>query len=159
MTHLLHEVKAELDWTARELIDAEVKLQQLEMTLQENILANEDPAARNAFISEIEAQKQALNLHELYALMSRAARRFSLLTRVFEIGSQFTDIDDLVTALTDGQLFRLEDTGDDLDPTIIAVAEALQIYFHGHFDNEADLQLREAWMKIEETLRRLGRKI
>ena len=144
MAHLLHEVKAELDWTARELLDAEAKLTELERTLHERLALLDDADARNALVNDIEAQKQALNLPDLYALLSRAARRFSLLTRVFEIGSRFTDIDALVTALTDGQLFRLDDTGEDLDPTIIEVAEALQIYFHGHFDDDADVQLRDA---------------
>jgi len=91
--------------------------------------------------------------------MSRAARRFSLLTRVFEIGSRHIEIDDIVTALTDGQLFRLDDISEDTDQTIIEVAEALQTYFHGHFDEAADAQLRDAWLKIEGSLRELGRKI
>lgn len=159
MTHLLHEVKEELDWTTRELVEVEAQLAQLEQRLQDNIATIDDADARNAFIADLEAQKSALKINELYAILSRAARRYSLLTRVFEIGSVHTDIDGIVTALTDGQLFRLNDTSLETDQTIIEVAEALQTYFHGHFDDDADSQLREAWMKIEHSLRELGRSI
>lgn len=159
MTHLLHEVKEELDWTTRELVEVEAQLIALELQLRDKVASIDDSDARNAFIASIEAQKNALNINELYSIMSRAARRFGLLTRVFEIGSRHTDIDDIVTALTDGQLFRLDDTGAQTDQTIIEVAEALQTYFHGHFDEAADTQLRDAWLKIEGSLRELGRKI
>lgn len=159
MTHLLHEVKEELDWTTRELVEVEAQLAALEKQLQEKVATIEDSEQRNAFIHGIEDQKSALQINELYAIMSRAARRFSLLTRVFEIGSRHIEIDDIVTALTDGQLFRLDDISEDTDQTIIEVAEALQTYFHGHFDEAADAQLRDAWLKIEGSLRELGRKI
>lgn len=159
MTHLLHEVKEELDWTTRELVEVEAQLAGLEQQLQDKVATIDDAAQRDAFIADLETQKNALKINELYAILSRAARRYSLLTRVFEIGSVHTDIDDIVTALTDGQLFRLNDTGAETDQTIIEVAEALQTYFHGHFDDAADTQLREAWMKIEDSLRGLGRNI
>ena len=159
MTHLLHEVKEELDWTTRELLEVETKLAALEHRLQSTVATLDDPAQRDAFIADLEAQKAALKINDLYAILSRAARRYSLLTRVFEIGSLHTDIDDIVTGLTDGQLFRLDDTSHRTDQTILEVAEALQTYFHGHFDDAADSQLREAWMKIEHSLRALGRKI
>lgn len=159
MSHLLHEVKEELDWTMRELIAVESQLTALEQKLQDTLATAPSADERNAAIAAIEAQKNALNIHDLYAILSRAARRFSLLTRVFEIGASHSDIDALVTELTDGQLFRLNDTSADVDQTILEIAEALQTYFHGHFDDSADTQLREAWMKIEETLRTLGRKI
>lgn len=159
MTHLLHEVKEELDWTTRELVEVERQLAALEQQLRDQVASIEDPSERNAFIADLEVRKNALNINDLYAILSRAARRFSLLTRVFEIGAQHTEIDDIVTALTDGQLFRLNDTGSETDQTILEVAEALQTYFHGHFDDAADAQLREAWMKIEHSLRGLGRKI
>lgn len=157
--HLLHEVKEELDWTARELVEVERQLTALEKQLQERLPTLDDAAERDAFIAEIEAQKSALNINELYSILSRAARRFSLLTRVFEIGASRGEIDDIVTGLTDGQLFRLDDTSAETDQTILEVAEALQTYFHGHFDEAADEQLREAWLKIEGSLRALGRKI
>ena len=159
MTHLLHEVKEELDWTTRELVDVETHLASLESKLREQISTLDDADARDAFIADIESQKKALKINDLYAILSRAARRYSLLTRVFEIGSLNTDIDDIVTGLTDGQLFRLDDISAETDQTIVEIAEALQTYFHGHFDDAADLQLREAWMKIEHSLRALGRNI
>ncbi len=159
MTHLLHEVKEELDWSTRELVIVETQLAALEKLMQDNIGTLEDADARDAFIADIEAQKSALKINDLYAIISRAARRFSLLTRVFEIGSLHLEIDGIVTALTDGQLFRLDDTSAETDQTIMEVAESLQTYFHGHFDDAADAQLREAWLKIEDSLRALGRNI
>ena len=159
MTHLLHEVKEELDWTTRELVEVEAQLAALEKQLRDKVATLDDATERDAFIANIEDQKNALNLNDLYSIMSRAARRFSLLTRVFEIGARHGDIDDIVTALTDGQLFRLDDTSEETDRTIIEVAEALQTYFHGHFDDDADQQLRGAWLHIEDALRALGRNI
>ena len=102
---------------------------------------------------------EELKINDLYTILSRAALRYSLLTRVFEIGALHSDIDDIVTALTDGQLFRLDETNTETDQTILEVAEALQTYFNGHFDEAADAQLREAWMRIEDTLRTLKRNI
>lgn len=159
MSHLLHEVKEELDWTVRELVAVETQLAALEQELQDTVASALTADQRDAAIAAIEAKKQALNIHDLYAILSRAARRFSLLTRVFEIGASHVDIDSLVTELTDGQLFRLNDTSAEMDQTILEVAEALQTYFHGHFDDSADAQLRDAWMKIEGSMRSLGRKI
>lgn len=159
MTHLLHEVKEELDWTTRELIDVEAQLAGLEKQMRDKVATLDNADERNAFITDIEAQKTALKINDLYSIMSRAARRFSLLTLVFEIGALHHEIEDIVTALTDGQLFRLDDTSEETDRTIIEVAEALQTYFHGHFDDDADQQLRGAWLHIEATLRSLGRDI
>lgn len=159
MTHLLHEVKEELDWTTRELIDAETQLEALQRQFQEKVVAIGDPQERDAFIAQIEAQKHALKINDLYTILSRAALRYSLLTRVFEIGALHNDIDDIVTALADGQLFRLDETNTETDQTILEVAEALQTYFNGHFDEAADSQLRDAWMRIEDTLRTLKRNI
>lgn len=159
MTHLLHEVKEELDWAARELLEVEQKFATLEADLKIKLEKPGGESEREALIQQIEAQKQELNLNELYGILSRAARRFSLLTRVFEIGSQHAKTEDIVTALTDGLLFRLDDTGEQTDKTIFKVAQALQTYFHVHFGDESDEQLREAWLEIENTLREKGRKI
>ena len=159
MTHLLHEVKEELDWTTRELIDAETQLEALEQQFRSKVTTIDNAQERDAFIAQIEAQKHALKIKDLYTILSRAALRYSLLTRVFEIGALHSDIDDIVTALTDGQLFRLDETNTETDQTILEVAEALQTYFNGHFDEAADTQLREAWMRIEDTLRTLKRNI
>ena len=159
MTHLLHEVKEELDWAARELLEVEQQFAELEARLKSKLDGPGGEADRDALIQEIEEQKQALNLNELYGILSRAARRFSLLTRVFEIGSQHSKTEDIVTALTDGLLFRLDDTGEETDKTIFKVAEALQTYFHVHFSDESDAQLREAWLEVESVLREKGRKI
>ena len=159
MTHLLHEVKDELDWAARELLDVEQQFAELEARLKSKL---EEPGGednREALIQEIEEQKSALNLNELYAILSRAARRFSLLTRVFEIGAQNTSTEDIVTALTDGLLFRLDDIDDETDKTIFKVAKALQSYFHVHFGDESDAALREVWFEVENVLREKGRKI
>lgn len=159
MTHLLHEVKEELDWAARELLDVERQFSELEVRLKAKLEEPGGETNRQALIQEIEEQKSALNLNELYAILSRAARRFSLLTRVFEIGAQNTSTEDIVTALTDGLLFRLDDTDEDTDKTIFKVADALKSYFHVHFDDDSDAALREVWLEIENVLREKGRKI
>lgn len=159
MTHLLHEVKEELDWAARELLDVEQQFAQLETQLKGKLEEPGGEAGRDALIQEIEAQKQALNLNELYAILSRAARRFSLLTRVFEIGSLHASTEDIVTALTDGLLFRQDDTDEATDKIIFKVADALQEYFHVHFSDETDVKLREVWLDVENVLREKGRKI
>lgn len=159
MTHLLHEVKEELDWTTRELINVEDQLAALEREFKDKVATIDNADERDAFIADIEAKKKALNINDLYAILAGAARRFSLLARVFEIGALHTEIDDIVTGLTDGQLFRMEDTGPETDQTILEVAEALQTYFHGHFDDAADSQLRDAWLRIEDSMRARRRKV
>lgn len=158
MTHLLHEVKEELDWAAREVLEVEGQFAALEARLKAELEENAD-ADRDALVQQIEAQKQALNLNELYAILARASRRFSLLTRVFEIGSEHSKTEDIVTALTDGLLFRLDDTSEGTDKIIFQVADALQLYFHVHFGDESDAMLRDAWLEVENVLRELGRKI
>ena len=158
MTHLLHEVKDELDWAAREVLDVEGQFAVLEAKLQ--AYQDQDPSAeRDERIRTIEDKKKALNITELYGILARASRRFSLLTRVFEIGSLHTETEDIVTALTDGLLFTLHDTSEDTDRIIFQAADALQNYFHFNFGDEADAQLRDAWLEVEENLRELGRKI
>jgi len=159
MTHLLHEVKEELDWAARELLDVEKQFAALEARLKAKLNEPGGEDYREALIQEIEEQKSALNLNELYAIMSRAARRFSLLTRVFEIGAQNASTEDIVTALTDGLLFRQDDTDENTDKTIFKVAKALQSYFHVHFDDDSDAALREVWLEVENVLREKGRNI
>lgn len=158
MTHLLHEVKDELDWAAREVLDVEGQYAVLEAKLQ--AYQGQDPNdERDARIQAIEDKKKALNIAEMYAILSRASRRFSLLTRVFEIGSLHSETEDIVTALTDGLLFTQRDSSDDTDRIIFQVADALQNYFHFNFGDEADAQLRDAWLEVEGVLRELGRKI
>jgi len=159
MTHLLHEVKEELDWAARELLAAETRYAELEAQLKAQLDDPDGQADRDALVAEGEVQKKALNLNELYVLLARAARRFSLLARVFEIGSQHAKTEDIVTAVTDGLLFRQEETGGETDQTIFKMADALQNYFHVHFSDETDAQLREAWLEVENALREKGRKI
>ena len=158
MTHLLHEVKDELDWAAREVLDVEGQFAVLEakrQAYQEQAPSDE----RDQRIREIEDKKKTLNITEMYGILARASRRFSLLTRVFEIGSLHSEIEDIVTALTDGLLFTLHDTSEDTDRIIFHVADALQNYFHFNFGDEADAQLRDAWLEVEGNLRELGRKI
>jgi len=158
MTHLLHEVKDELDWAESEVLAAENQYSQLEAQIYE--LTNHEPSVqRDAQIETLKEQKQGLKLGESYEILGRAARRFSLLTRVFEVGSQNVETIDIVMGLTDGLLFRLDDTSDGTDEIILQVTEALQSYFHGKMGDETDAQLRDAWLEVEGVLRELGRKI
>ena len=63
MTHLLHEVKDELDWAAREVLDVEGQFAVLEAKRQ----AYQDQAPsdeRDQRIREIEDKKKALNITE-----------------------------------------------------------------------------------------------
>ena len=83
--HLLHEVKEELDWTARELIEVERQMTALEKQLQERLPVLEDADERDAFIAEVEAQKSALNIFELYSILSRSEEHTSALQSHHEL--------------------------------------------------------------------------
>ncbi|MBL4747835.1 MAG: hypothetical protein JKY17_03340 [Magnetovibrio sp.] len=158
MTHLLHEVKDELDWAVREVQDVEdqySKLEDLILTARNT----EAGGQRDTLIQDLTDQKEALKLSQLYDILDRAARRFSLLTRVFQVGSQHSEIEDIVIGLTDGLLFNQGDTSAQTDDIIFQTAEVLQNYFHYQLNDESDAQLRDAWLEVEGVLRELGRKI
>lgn len=157
MTHLLQEVKEELDWAARELSEVEQQFIALEQELSRKIEAGEGDTG--ALSREIEEKKKALNIIELHSILSRAARRFSLLARVFEIGATTNSIEGIVSSLTDGLLFRQSDTSKGADDTIIQLAEALQFYFHVCFDDRGDEKIRDAWLEVQSVLHKLGRNI
>ncbi|MDH5188985.1 MAG: hypothetical protein OEW37_08525, partial [Rhodospirillaceae bacterium] len=85
--------------------------------------------------------------------------RFSLLSRVFEIGAANDKIEDIVELLMDGLLFRQSDASEGADGAILQLAEALQCYFHVCLDDDGDQQVRNAWMEVQGILQQLGRKI
>ena len=148
MTHLLQEVKEELDWAARELAEVESQFIELEKDLRAKL--DGDSEANIAEIARLtEEQKKSLNINELHSILSRAARRFSLLAHVFEIGAANTKIEDIVAGLMDGLVFRQSDANEGADEPILQLAEALQYYF----------QIRDAWMEVQGVLHRLGRKL
>ena len=158
MTHLLQEVKEELDWAARELAEVEDQFIELEKDLRAKL--DGDDEANTAEIARLtEEQKKSLNINELHAILSRAARRFSLLAHVFEIGAANTEISDIVSELMDGVVFRQSDTNEGADEPILQLAEALQYYFHVCFDDKGDEKIRDAWMEVQGVLHRLGRKL
>ncbi|MCK5444352.1 MAG: hypothetical protein KAI73_01935 [Rhodospirillaceae bacterium] len=157
MTHLLQEVKEELDWAARELSEVEQQFIALEQELSQKIEVGEGDVG--ALSREIEEKKKALNIIELHSILSRAARRFSLLARVFEIGATTNSIEGIVSSLTDGLLFRQSDTSKGADDAIIQLAEALQFYFHVCFDDRGDEKIRDAWLEVQSVLHKLGRNI
>lgn len=158
MSHLLHEVKEELDWAMREVMHVETQYSDLEGRIRtaKGICGGPE---RDALIKGLEIQKNELKLSEIYDILGCAARRFSLLTRVFEVGSQHSEVDDIVVGLMDGILFQQNDTGADVDDIIFQIAEALSNYFHYELGDESDAQLRDAWLEVEGVLRELGRKI
>ena len=158
MTHLLHEVKEELDWAARELAGVEKQFIQIEQNLRTE-LENGNGADLGELKRQYDEQKKALNINELHAILSRAARRFSLLSRVFEIGAANEKIEDIVELLMDGLLFRQSDASEGADGAILQLAEALQCYFHVCLDDEGDQKVRDAWMEVQGILQQLGRKI
>ncbi|MDH5772096.1 MAG: hypothetical protein OEY84_03075 [Rhodospirillaceae bacterium] len=158
MTHLLHEVKEELDWAARELAGVEKQFIQIEQNLRTE-LENGNGADLGELKRQYDEQKKSLNINELHAILSRAARRFSLLSRVFEIGAANEKIEDIVELLMDGLLFRQSDASEGADGAILQLAEALQCYFHVCLDDEGDQKVRDAWMEVQGILQQLGRKI
>jgi len=158
MTHLLHEVKEELDWAARELAGVEKQFIEIEQNLRTE-LENGNGADLGELKRQYDEQKKALNINELHAILSRAARRFSLLSRVFEIGAANEKIEDIVELLMDGLLFRQSDASEGADGAILQLAEALQCYFHVCLDDEGDQKVRDAWMEVQGILQQLGRKI
>jgi len=158
MTHLLHEVKEELDWAARELASVEKQFIEIEKNLRTE-LNNGEGANLGELKRQYDEQKKSLNINELHAILSRAARRFSLLSRVFEIGAANDKIEDIVELLMDGLLFRQSDASEGADGAILQLAEALQCYFHVCLDDDGDQQVRNAWMEVQGILQQLGRKI
>ena len=159
MAHLLHELKEELDWAERELLAGERQFAELEVRLKSKLEAPGGADNHDALVQEFAEQKQALNLNELYAIMTRAARRCSLLTRVFETGSGHNTAEDIAIALKNGLLFRQGDAGPEMDRIIAKLSEALHAYFNVHFDDESDTLVRTAWLEVENDLREKGRKI
>ncbi len=157
-THLLHEVKDELDWAERELTDAERKFTMLEKRMRERIREGEETSAVE-LERQLEEEKSALNMDELYAILSGAARRYSLLSRVFEIGAANNNLDDMVTAITKGLLFREGDDHEEADGAIAMLAKAMLGYFHVHLGDESDEKIRDAWLEVQSVLHKLGRKI
>lgn len=158
MTHLLHEVKEELDWAARELASVEKQFIAIEKNLRAQI-DNGDALSVAELQRLSDEQKKSLNINELHAILSRAARRFSLLSRVFEIGAANDKIEDIVELLMDGLLFRQSDASAGADGAILQLAEALQCYFHICLDDKGDEKIRDAWMEVQGILHKLGRKI
>ena len=158
MTHLLHEVKEELDWAARELAHVEKQFIEIEKNLRTELESGKD-ANLGELKRQYDEQKKALNINELHAILSRAARRFSLLSRVFEIGAANDKIEDIVELLMDGLLFRQSDTSEGADGAILQLADALQCYFHVCLDDDGDQKVRDAWMEVQGILQQLGRKI
>ncbi|MBL4691912.1 MAG: hypothetical protein JKY92_01090 [Magnetovibrio sp.] len=158
MPHLLHEVKDELDWAMREVMQVESEYSALELRIQ-TAKASPEGKDRDQLIKALKEQKDALKLSEIYDILGRAARRFSLLTRVFEVGSQHNELEDIVVGLMDGILFQQNDTGADTDDIIFQIAEALLDYFHYELGDESDARLRDAWLGVENLLRNQGRKI
>lgn len=158
MTHLLQEVKEELDWAARELAEVESKFIELEKDLRAKLEGDgETNVAEIARLTE--EQKKSLNINELHSILSRAARRFSLLAHVFEIGAANTKIENIVSELMDGLVFRQSDANEGADGPILQLAEALQYYFHVCFDDKGDEKIRDAWMEVQGILHKLGRKL
>ena len=156
--HLLHEVKDELDWAAREVRSAEQALEQLSSEYNARMVDSQD---RGVLLAEHQARVSDLRIAELYRLLHGASRRFALLTRIYEIGATYNE-DQAIRDAICATLFRSNDdlaNSGVMTKTLNQLSQALYAYFHVQFSDESDEGVRSAWLETENSLRRLGRKI
>ncbi|TCS65171.1 hypothetical protein [Varunaivibrio sulfuroxidans] len=165
--HLIQELKDELDWASGETEYVERQLQEIEEGFMARMSElGEDPSSASHIdlekLNREKRDKQAAHrLNELYALQHRAARRYALLSRAYEIGATYETAEEIASALSQ-VLHRSADT-EKLDAplrhSVQDLADALFQYFHRHFDDDAEEKLRKAWLEAEATFKDLGRTV
>ena len=108
-----------------------------------------------------QAEQEHLNLPDLYRHQNRASRKFSMISRAYEIGSGQTSERAIYHQLV-GYLFRSSDDVDQvpgIEGILKQLAGALHAYFHISFDDERERAIAAAWQPLETALRALGREI
>ncbi|MDV7338129.1 hypothetical protein RYZ26_00880 [Terasakiella sp. A23] len=157
--HLLYEIKRELDWAAEEVKRTEAEVMRLEVEFNKSIeTADEDDTKR--LMAEKEHLQERIGLHESYALQRRAAKRFYMISHVYDIASTGKSSDAIREQLSSFMYRSMDGKAENADQRdkLLELAEALMAYFADGHSDEADEAIREAWQNIEETLRELGRR-
>ncbi len=162
--HLIHEAHDELDWAESELkrVQEQLAEEDREHARRLSGMGARSGAEREALMHDVSADRRAraeeLGLCQLYFLQSRAAQRFSRLTRVYEIACTSRTATDTRARLAEF-LFR---AGDDVVPGAAAaldrLAAALTRYFNGGLTDATDQSIRDAWIELEGIFAKLGRR-
>lgn len=165
--HLIQELKDELDWVSGETAYVERQLQEIEENFMSRMSElGEDPSrASRTDLEHLNREKRdkqaAHRLNELYALQHRAARRYALLSRAYEIGATHESPEEIAKVLS-RVLHRsadLKDLDTSLRHAMNDLADALFQYFHRHFDDGAEEKLRTAWLEAEASFKGFGRTV
>lgn len=157
--HLIYEVKRELDWATEELKKTEKDIMDLEFKFNEAIKGADEEETKR-LMDEKEHLQDRIGISETYTLQRNAAKRFYMLSHIFDIASSHSSTDTLRKELS-AFLYRAidgEPENADQKDKLLEMAEALMAYLNGGHTDEADEAIREAWQNIEETMRGLGRK-
>ncbi|WP_417795173.1 hypothetical protein [Terasakiella pusilla] len=156
--HLIHEIKRELDWAVEEVKRTEAKVMQLEIDFNKK-LENADKNEVVRLMDEKEALQEKTGLNEAYNLQRRAAKRFYMISHVYDIASTHKSSDTIREELSKFLYRAIDGVAENADQRdkLLEMAEALMTYFNDGYSDEADEAIREAWQNIEETLRGLGR--
>lgn len=156
--HLLYEIKRELDWAAAEVKRTEDEVMRLEVDFNKS-MEGADEQDRKRLMEEKEHLQERIGLHDAYALQKNAARRFYMLSHVYDIASAKKSSDAIRDELCKFMYRSIDGEPENADQKdkLLELAEALMAYFADGHSDEADEAIREAWQNIEETLRQLGR--
>ncbi len=156
--HLLYEIKRELDWAAEEVQRTESEVMRLEVEFNKS-MENADEEDAKRLMEEKGHLQERIGLHDAYALQRNAARRFYMLSHVYDIASAKKSSDSIREELSKFMYRAIDGEAGNADQRdkLLELAEALMAYFADGHSDEADEAIREAWQNIEETLRHLGR--
>lgn len=161
---IIREIKNELDAVVGEVEAAEERLFSLENEYNARAWqagGAADEAGVSRLMEEKQAEQERLNLPDLYRHQNRASRKFSMISRAYEIGSGQTSERAIYHQLV-GYLFRSSDDVDQvpgIEGILKQLAGALHAYFHVSFDDERERAIAAAWQPLETALRALGREI
>lgn len=156
--HLIHEIKRELDWAVEEVKRTEAKVMRLEVDFNKK-LEHAEPSDVSRLMEEKEHLQEKTGLNEAYNLQRRAAKRFYMISHVYDIASTHKSSDTIREELSKFLYRAIDGVAENADQRdkLLEMAEALMTYFNDGYSDEADEAIREAWQNIEETLRGLGR--
>ena len=157
-THLIYEIKRELDWAAEEVERTDKEVMQLEQKFNTSI-ETADEEDRKRLFAEKQHLIERIGLHDAFSLQKRAAWRFYMICKVYEIASDKKSANDIRDQLSKFMYRSMDGEAQNADQKdkLLELAEALMTYFNDGHSDEADEAIREAWQNIEQTLRELGR--
>jgi len=156
--HLIHEIKRELDWAAEEVQRTEAEVMRLEVDFNKS-LETADKQDVKRLMEEKEHLQERIGLNEAYGLQRRAAKRFYMISHVYDIASTGKSSEHIREQLSSFLYRSIDGVAENADQRdkLLELSEGLMAYFSDGHSDEADEAIREAWQNIEETLRNLGR--